>query len=138
MAVVEINWRPTAGQLRVFSALLVVFAVAVSAWLYYKTDFSQIAIYVLAIGTSAGVVGLAWPPFARVVYVVWMVLVLPIGWIVSHTMLAVLFYLVFTPIAIIMKLCGYDSMQRKFDRQAATYWKRRQQNDDTSRYFKQF
>ena len=138
MAVVEINWRPTAGQLRVFSAVLVVFSAAVSAWLYYKTDYSHIAIYVLTIGTSAGVVGLAWPPFARVVYVVWMVIVLPIGWIVSHAALAVLFYLVFTPIAIIMKLCGYDSMQRKFDRQAATYWKRRQQNDDNSRYFKQF
>ncbi|MBC8874594.1 MAG: hypothetical protein H8E44_34585 [Planctomycetes bacterium] len=138
MAVVEINWHPTARQLRVFSALLIAFAAAVSAWLYYKTDYSHIAIYVLTIGASVGVVGFAWPPLARVVYVVWMVIVLPIGWVVSHVALAALFYLVFTPIAIIMKLCGYDSMQRKFDRQAATYWKRRPQNDDNSRYFKQF
>jgi hypothetical protein len=138
MAVVEINWHPPAKQLRVFSALLVVFAAAVSAWLYWKIGYRQTAVYVLTIGASVGVVGFAWPPLARVVYVIWMTIVFPIGWIVSHAVLAALFYLVFTPIAIIMKLCGYDAMDRRFDRQAATYWKHREQRDDTKRYFKQF
>ena len=138
MAVVEVNWKPSTEQLRLFSVLQVVFFAVVAVLLHSGTRYGQTGNVVLAISLVVGLAGLAWPPLMRVVYVVWMALVFPIGWTVSHVVLAVLFYLVFTPIAIIMKLCGYDSMQRKFDRQAATYWKRRQQNDDNSRYFKQF
>jgi hypothetical protein len=138
MAVVEINWNPSPKQLRVFSMLQVIFFAIVAAWLHYGTSYERTATIVLVVSLVVGVVGFAWPPPMRVVYVVWMAIVFPIGWTVSHVVLAVLFYLVITPIAIIMKLCRYDSMQRKFDRQAATYWKRREPNDDTSRYFKQF
>ena len=138
MAVVEINWNPGTKQLRIFSVLQIAFFAIVAVWLHHGTGYARTANFVLVISVLVGVVGFVWPPLMRVVYVVWMVLVFPIGWTVSHIVLAALFYLAFTPIAIIMKLCGYDSMQRKFDRQAATYWKRRQQNDDTSRYFKQF
>jgi hypothetical protein len=138
MAVVEINWNPSRKQLRIFSVLQLAFFAIVAIWLHYGTSYAQIGSIALVVSLIVGVVGFAWPPLMRTVYVVWMALVFPIGWTVSHVVLAMLFYLVITPIAVIMKLCGYDSMQRKFDGQAATYWKRREPNDDTSRYFKQF
>jgi hypothetical protein len=46
--------------------------------------------------------------------------------------------LVITPIGVIMRVCGYDPMQRRCDRNAETYWKRRENQDDTKRYFKQY
>lgn len=138
MAVVEINWRPSPKHLRIFSVLQIVFFAILAVWLLKGTDCARIANTALVVSLIVGIVGFVWPPLMRVVYVAWMVLVFPIGWTVSHVMLAMLFYLAITPIAIIMKLCGYDSMQRKFDRQAATYWIRREPSDDTSRYFKQF
>lgn len=138
MAVVEVNWNLSPKQLRIFSVLQLVFFAIIAAWLHYGTSHGHIGRIVLVVSAIVGVVGFVWPPLMRVVYVVWMALVFPIGWTVSHIVFAVLFYLVITPIAIIMKLCGYDSMQRKFDPEASTYWKRRESREDTSRYFKQF
>lgn len=138
MAVVEVNWDLSPKQLRIFSVLQIVFFGIIAAWLHYGTSYGQIGRIVLVVSAIVGIVGFAWPPLMRVVYVVWMALVFPIGWTVSHLVFAVLFYLVITPVAIIMKLCGYDSMRRKFDSKASTYWIRRESREDTSRYFKQF
>jgi hypothetical protein len=138
MAVIEINWKPSAKQLRQFSAVEIVFFAIVSAWLYYNTSSFQVAVTVFVVAVVVGVLGLIWPAFVRPVYMVWMAIAFPIGWLVSHLLLAVLFYLAISPIGIIMRLCGYDAMQRKFDPQAETYWKRREPNDDPERYFKQF
>ena len=79
-----------------------------------------------------------WPPLLRPVYQLWMLAVYPIGWTVSHIVMALLFYLVFTPVGLIMRACGRDPMQRKFDRQATTYWQRRPPEQDKRRYFRQF
>jgi len=138
MAVIDVNWKPSARQLRQFSILEIVFFAIVCAWLYYRTTYPQVAVAVLAVAGVVGILGLVWPAFVRPIYIAWMTVAFPIGWLVSHLLLAVIFYLVISPIGLIMRLCGYDAMQRKFDRQAKTYWKRRDRNDDTETYFKQY
>ena len=138
MAAIEINWSPTRRQLRQFAVLQVLFFTCLSLWLALKRDMPTTAAILVAVSACVGVVGYMWTPLIRVVYVVWMAAVFPIGWLVSHVLLAAVFYLVFTPTGIIMKLCRYDPMQRKFDREADSYWQPREQNEDTSRYFKQY
>ena len=138
MAAIEINWSPSRRQLRQFAVLQVLFFTCLSLWLALKRDMPTTAATLVAVSACVGVVGYMWTPLIRVVYVVWMAAVFPIGWLVSHVLLAAVFYLVFTPIGIIMKLCRYDPMQRKFDREADSYWQPREQNEDTSRYFKQY
>ena len=61
-----------------------------------------------------------------------------IGWILSSVVLAVLYYLVLTPIGVLLRLTGYDPMKRRFDRTAKTYWLPRNSDTETERYFKQF
>ena len=138
MSAIEINWSPPRRQLRQFAVLQVLFFTCFSLWLALKRDMPTTAAILVAVSACVGVVGYMWTPLIRVVYVVWMAAVFPIGWLVSHVLLAAVFYLVFTPIGIIMKLCRYDPMQRKFDREADSYWQPREQNEDTSRYFKQY
>ena len=62
----------------------------------------------------------------------------PIGWTISHAVLALLYYLLFTPIGLIIRLFGRDPMQRRLDRSAATYWVPHNQDRDAGRYFRQF
>ena len=50
----------------------------------------------------------------------------------------VIFYLVITPISIVFKLIGRDSMTRSFDAAAATYWITRRQPTSVKRYLRQF
>ena len=64
--------------------------------------------------------------------------VYPIGWTVSHLALAVVYYLVVTPIGLLMRLFGRDPMRRKFDPSATTYWQPHESPDEPERYFRQF
>jgi hypothetical protein len=67
-----------------------------------------------------------------------MALALPVGWSVSHLLLLALFYLVVTPIGLLMKLLGYDPLTRGFDRSASSYWVEHAPPPDAARYFKQY
>lgn len=135
---IDINWRPSDKQLRQFSLLLAAVAAAVAVWLYGKSSASAWFAVTLLAAAAAGVVGWVRPGLMRVVYVVWMAAVFPIGWTVSHLLLAAIYYLVITPVGVIMRVCRYDPLQRRFDQGATTYWKRREERDDTKRYFKQY
>ena len=138
MSAIEINWDPPKKQLRQFAVLQGLFFVGLALWLGLVRGMPTTAAILATVSVCVGAVGYVWTPLMRAVYVIWMAAVFPIGWLVSHALLAAVFYLVFTPIGIIMKLCRYDPMQRKFDREADSYWQTREQNEDTSRYFKQY
>ena len=78
------------------------------------------------------------PRFGKRLYVGWMSAAVPVGWTVSLVILALVYYLVVTPIAWILRLRGYDPLQRRFDDKAESYWIERGTPGDSSRYFKQF
>jgi hypothetical protein len=56
------------------------------------------------------------------IYLVWMGLALVLGFVVSHVILTVFFFLVITPIGLIARLAGKDFLRLKLDRQAKSYW----------------
>ena len=62
----------------------------------------------------------------------------PIGLVVSHVILAIAFYLVFTPVGLLMRWLGRDPMEREFDPSRASYWKKREERNEDARYFKQY
>jgi len=137
MAVLDINWNPSPRQLRQFALLLAAVLAGVALWLYCRFPASAWGVAAL-LAFVAGGIGVARPALLRPVYVAWMAAVFPIGWTVSHLLLAAIYYLVITPIGVIMRLCGYDPLQRHWDRNAKTYWKRREDQDETKRYFRQY
>jgi hypothetical protein len=55
----------------------------------------------------------------------WMKLAEILNKIVSPIVLGTMFYGVFAPIGIVMRLAGRDPMKRRFDPQARTYWEER-------------
>jgi hypothetical protein len=136
MALLEINWRPDRRQLRQFALLWVGFfgLIAVYGWWFSVSSTAAVAFSLVAV---VGAVGYLQPEFLRPAYVVWMTLALPIGWTVSHLLLLALFYLLITPIGLLMRLFGYDPLERRIDRSAATYWTPHDPGADSSRYFRQ-
>ncbi len=138
MTLVDINWRPSRGQLRVFALLLIVFFAIVS-WLVYRwTDSTRTAAAIFAVAAAVAVAGLIVPKLIHGVYVVWMALAFPIGFVISHLAMALVYYGLFTPLGLLMRLFGRDAMQLRFDRAAKSYWKRRPETTDSKRYFRQF
>lgn len=92
--------------------------------------------------TAAGAAGalLIWvvPSLGRRVWVGWMLAAFPIGWTISHAVLAAVYYLVLTPIGLLMRLVGRDPMRRRLDPRAETYWIEREGRRDSTSYFRQF
>ena len=78
------------------------------------------------------------PVIRKPVYLAWVYAAFPIGWTVSHLLLAVVYYLVLTPIGLALRLFGRDIVSRRFDRSATTHWIERRPVDDRTRYFRQF
>ncbi|NQV26275.1 MAG: hypothetical protein HQ518_18125 [Rhodopirellula sp.] len=138
MAIVDINWNPSRKELKAFSLLLVVFF-AIVAWLAHRKGASAETAWLIAGGGAVtGTVGVLSPAFIRIVYVVWMAAVFPIGLVVSNVVLAMVFYAVVWPIGILTKLTGRNALQLGFDRDAKTYWNKRQPTRDPRRYFRQY
>ena len=66
-----------------------------------------------------------------------MAITYPIGWVVSHVVLAVLFLGVFTPVAVLFRLIGRDALARRRPPDRATYWLPMPAPDDVRSYFRQ-
>ncbi|MBW3543785.1 MAG: hypothetical protein KY476_26350 [Planctomycetes bacterium] len=135
---IDIKWHPESRFLRQFAALFIVFFGLVGAHQFFGRDAHTAGIVLWAVGGTIGGVGLVAPAFMRYVYLGWMCALYPVAWVVSHVVLAAIYFLVLTPIGLAMKLFGRDPMQRSFDPAASTYWKPRPPQTETSRYFRQF
>jgi len=138
MALVDINWNPSAKELRVFAVLQLVFF-GIVAWLIQpRIAVAGVPTAILVAAATIAAVGFVKPTWLRGMYVVWMMAVFPIGFVVSHLLMAAVFYLVVTPIGLMMRMLGRDPMLRRIDRDAKTYWQTRTPTKGTRGYFRQF
>ena len=62
----------------------------------------------------------------------------PIGYVVSHVLLAVVYFGVFTPVAVILRAMGKDAMERRWDPERQSYWIDRGAPRPKEDYFRQF
>ena len=61
------------------------------------------------------------PRSLRPAYRVWMALGHVLGWVNTKIIFSVIYYLLFTPVGLVMRLLGKDPMQRKFEPDIDTY-----------------
>lgn len=135
---IDIKWHPSRNELRVFSGLLIAFFALVAAMIVHRTGSTTAATIVLGGATAVGLAGLIVPPAMRPVYRIWMLAAFPIGWTVSHLILAAIFYLLFTPIGLLLRIAGKDAMQRKFERDKKSYWEETSTRRELRSYFRQY
>jgi hypothetical protein len=144
VGVVEIQWRPDARKLRQFAACWLVGFGAIGLIVAWKGGALSgsgrwtVPIVLWWLGAVVGTVGLAVPWAVRPAYVLAMGLALPIGWVVGHVVLAVVYFGVFTPVAIVFRRRGRDALQRDFDGSADSYWVDRKPRASDKSYLNQF
>lgn len=91
-----------------------------------------------AVGALSGLLSLVKPEWNRPLYVALTLAAFPIGFVVSHVIIAVIFFLIITPVGLVFRLMGRDALTRRLDRNARTYWVDRPPVDSVERYFRQF
>lgn len=139
MSVVQINRQPTRRQLNQFGLIWMGFVALAGLIAIMKFELHDLARVLWSAAVLVPLIGWLFPPFMRWVFLGMSYLGWPIGFVVSHVVLAIVYYLVLTPIGLMTRLFGYDSMKMRFDRDAATYWTERPPSAGAAkRYFRQF
>ena len=90
------------------------------------------------VGILSGCLSLVAPQVNRYLYVGLTLLTFPVGFVLSHLLLAVLFYGVITPVGTVMRFMGRDPLHRKFDRNRASYWVDHAEPKSVEDYFRQY
>lgn len=137
MSLIKINRQPSVRDLRVFALLSVVFATVLASTAQIK-GWSQLAVTITGLGLLTGMAAILRPKSLKPVYLTTVYLTLPIGYVVSHLILAVIYYLLITPMGLIMRLARYDPLKRKFEPTAKSYWITRSDNRSPTTYFRQY
>lgn len=135
---IKLNLRPSQTELRQFSYVsLVGFPLLAWVLLHVTLGLSPTAVWsVAAVGPLVLILGLAHPKLVWPVYVLLMLVALPIGFVVSAVLLRLIYYLLFTPIALWFRLTGKDAMQRRFEPEADSYWTDHQTGRDPASYLR--
>ncbi len=137
MALIEIH-HPSTRDIRVFGLVLALFFGFIGGLVWWKSGSLGTPKVLWMIGGVLAIIYYAVPRLRLVMYYGWIKLGYPVGWIISHLALLLFYYLVLTPIGLIMRAFGRDLMRRQFDRDASTYWDERNPDGHPARYFKQF
>jgi ABC-type uncharacterized transport system permease subunit len=121
---ISIDRNPSQRRLRQFGALLVVYATLIAYWQWCSGTSDVVAASIVGTASIVAIIDWFFPTVLRVPYVISLVGAVPIAWAVSHLVLVTIFYLVLTPIGLIMRLFGHDPLNARFDPDAKSYWQR--------------
>ncbi len=136
---VPVNRHPSLRELRQFGLIWLVFFATAGVVALVRSGSTTAAAVLWAAAVAVPVLGWVVPSFMRAIFVGMSLAAWPIGFAVSHLVLAVVYYLVVTPAGLLLRLFRYDPMQRRLDPEAESYWQVRERpTDDERRYFRQF
>jgi hypothetical protein len=127
----------TPKEVRKFGITFSVLAIGLAAFSFYRMN----PLWMVFLGASLFflLTGLWAYPILKRIYVGWMTFAFALGWVNTRLILGLVFYLIFTPTGLVMRLLGKDPLGLRFDRQATTYWlKRAPQDPSKKRYEKLF
>ncbi|MFT4640812.1 MAG: hypothetical protein ACI8T1_004145 [Verrucomicrobiales bacterium] len=141
---IDIDWKPNDRKLRQF-AVASLFGFPLIGYLLtrllpvFGVAAPTITIMIAAIvGAVVCVLGLIFPKGALPVYIALVALAFPIGLALSFVLLPLIYYGVFTPIALGLKAFGKDPMERSLTAEGRTYWIARKQPSSSAQYYKQY
>lgn len=104
----------------VLAGILIVFGAI--HFIKHRMIFTQ---WFCGVGLIVLCLGLLVPRMLKNVYTVFLKVAHAIGWFNTRGILIMIYFLLVTPIAIVMKIFGKDPLNRKIDKNALTYWVKR-------------
>ena len=109
----HVNWRPDARELRRFAvAMLIGFAVLGSLAAWRAGDIITTSIVMWSIGVVLAAAAFV-PGLGRLAYLIVYLPTSIIGYVVSSILLALMFFVVITPLGIILRLMGKDLLRQQ-------------------------
>ncbi len=76
----------------------------------------------LGCGAGLWVLSLLSYPIMKPIHIGWMTFAFALGWVNTRILLGIFYYLVMTPIGLMMRLFGKDLLDERIDKSKASYW----------------
>jgi hypothetical protein len=124
-------------QLKVFGfglPLIMVF-LGVRHGLKYTWDYLSVSLFIVA--AAFLMIALLSKPLLIKIFDAWMKVMHVVGSLVTGAILTIVYYVIFSPVSLILKLSGKDFMGRSQKKDAASYWIPRKETHSQD-YLKQF
>ncbi len=138
MSLVHIHRNPSRRWLAWFGLIWLGVFAAVAASAFFRHGLTASVAVLWGLAVLVPVAGWIWPPVMRVVYLTVAYATFPIGFAVLCLLMAATYYLVLTPLGIVLRACGRDPLCRRFDPKAGSYWIDRTEQPPAEQYFRQF
>jgi len=139
MSLIEVNWCPKQKELRNFAIIALIASLLIACLLYVLKGVKiQWAVIIIVAGFGIFLSSFVSPKLTRIIYLGLILVTFPIGWTISMILLTAFYFLLLVPLGLIFRLLGRDSLCRKFDPAAKSYWLARRQPDSLDRYFHQY
>jgi len=134
---ISVQWNPERKQLRQFAGIWFPAFCALLGWIIGKKTghWGAVQLAWVVCGVQA-LLGVCYPAAIRPVFVGLILLTYPIGWVVSHLLLGAIFYLLFLPIGLVLRITGHDPLQLK-PPPGNTLWKTPVGKTDPASYLRQ-
>jgi len=133
----DLPLKPTPLVLRQFATAWLAFFLTVAAKQLFVRSRAAAA-GVLGAIALIGLAGLLKPSAIRWLSVGASVVAFPVGCVMTQVVLAVMFYAVLTPAALVFRWRGRDELQLRPGSEQASFWISRCPEQDVRRYLKQF
>jgi hypothetical protein len=127
----------TIRTMRQFAGLWLLFFGGLAGWHGVIHHDRALAVVLGALGILVGVLGLTKPRAVGPLFAGLMILTYPVGWLVSHILLGLLFYGMFTPLALLFRLIGRDALVRRRRPDGPSYWVPKPGPNDVRGYYRQ-
>ena len=131
------NIKTGKKDIRSFGITFGIIFLIIAGFLYYQEkDSFQLFIYLA--GSFSGL-GIILPIILKPFYMVWMIFAVILGWFMTKVILSLLFYLIITPIGLLLRIIGKDLLNLKEKKQQKSYWNMRNSEEEQNQnYEKQF
>jgi len=131
------NIKSEKSDFRKFGITIGVILLIIAGFLFWKEKESfQI---LLTFGVIFFFLGIAIPFILKPIYWVWMIFATILGWIMTRVILSLLFYIIFTPIGLILRFFGKQFLELRWDKSKESYWNfRTNEHLKKENYEKQF
>lgn len=120
---ISLNWDPTRSVLRQFAALGFLVLAAMAATGYHRGGSPTRVALLAAAAVALALAGWLRPTMLRLPYVLLTLAVRPIGVLMSHLILLILFYGIITPLGLVARLFSRDPLALRWDDRVRSYWR---------------
>ena len=144
---IELDFNPDTDTLRKFGYIALGGFGLLGAAAYTETLIFSVGLGAARVPVAAGLVGLGVlsallslvaPRANRAIYVGLSVVAFPIGFVVSHVVLALIFFFLISPIALAFRIARRNELRLGSDAAASSYWSPVRKQRASESYFSQF